>query len=131
MTYLILSCIFITATALACFSFVWIHWNKRKISTRAMLLLCSFGSTSWVVQMYLLSHIPESAMEGAFVVTVLAMLCCMILLYGYTQATFSVSATAQALLWGIFVFPGALLVVLLLDLLPEGSKTLFIALGLS
>lgn len=131
MTYLILSCIFITVTALICFSFVWIHWNKRKISTRAMYLLCGFGSVSWVIQMFLLWSLSNNAAEGAFVVTVIAMLCCMMLLYGYTQATFSVSATAQALLWGIFVFPGVLLVVLLLDLLPEGSKTLFIALGLS
>lgn len=129
MTYLILSFLFITGTALICFLFINLQFNKERISTRAFIPLCVSGACSWVVQIYLLWHLPEQAAEIAFVCILLAMFCCTLLLYGHHQAIFSTSAVAQALLWGIFVFPTVLLVVLLISLLPEGINTLFAVLG--
>jgi hypothetical protein len=80
--------------------------------------------------MLLLWNMNESAMQNAFTLTWIALICCLLLLYGHFNATFSTSATAQALLWGIFVFPTMLLIVLLVSLLPDGISTLAVALGL-
>jgi hypothetical protein len=130
MSFFLLNILLITWTALICLSFVRKLRRSEGLSTRAMLTLFCFGSLSWVLQMMFLWNMTDSALESTFIVTLIAMFCCTILLYGHYNATFSTSATAQALLWGIFVFPAVLLIIILISLLPEGIATLATALGL-
>lgn len=125
MKIIVLSALLITATAIYCF-LVMAKSLKNVLSNRLVTVVYILGSVSWLLQMFVLWLTPDNYGMTSFICVLLGMGCLLALLVAGHLGWRSQKAVAQALLWGIFVFP-----LVLISILPNGIWTLFAALGFS